>query len=112
VLPLIAKWMRAVKWNRERKPPFPDLLTGEAIAMTVSTSWITKTPGVCGGEACIRDTRHTVSGLVQWKRLGLTNARILEHHPDLSLTDLEAAWDYFAQHPEEIEQSIREDEGA
>ncbi len=76
--------------------------------MTATTSWIRQTPGVCGGEACIRDTRHTVSGLVEWKRMGLTEARILEHHPDLTPADLEAAWEYSARHPAEIDQAIRE----
>jgi uncharacterized protein (DUF433 family) len=77
--------------------------------MTTSTSWITKTADVCGGDACVRNTRHTVYGLVEWKRMGLTDARILEHHPDLTPADLEAAWEYYAQHPEEIEQAIQED---
>ena len=46
-------------------------------------SWVTKAPNVCGGDACIRTTRHTVHGLVEWKKMGLTDSRILEHHPDL-----------------------------
>jgi uncharacterized protein (DUF433 family) len=57
--------------------------------MSMETSWIEKNPDVCGGDACIRDTRHTVYGLVEWKNLGLTDERILEHHPDLSLADLQ-----------------------
>jgi uncharacterized protein (DUF433 family) len=76
--------------------------------MDTATSWISKTPGVCGGDACIRTTRHTVAGLVEWKQLGLTDARILEHHPDLTQADLEAAWAYYADHPAEIERAIRE----
>jgi uncharacterized protein (DUF433 family) len=75
--------------------------------METATSWVSKMPGVCGGDACIRTTRHTVHGLVEWKRMGLTDARILEHHPDLSQADLDVAWDYYAQHPEEIDQAIR-----
>ena len=62
---------------------------------------------MCGGEACIRNMRHTVAGLVQWRRLGLTDARILEHHPDLTQADLNAAWAYYDQHREEIDQVIR-----
>ncbi len=73
-------------------------------------SVIQKNPDVCGGEACVRNTRHTVAGLVQWRRLGLTDQRILEHHPDLTEADLEAAWHYYRQHSEEIDQAIREDE--
>jgi type III restriction enzyme len=74
------------------------------------TSWIQKTPGVCGGEACIRNTRHTVAGLVQWRGLGLSDERILAHHPDLIEADLEAAWSYYCQHPQEIDEAIRDDE--
>jgi uncharacterized protein (DUF433 family) len=75
-------------------------------------SWVQKTPGVCGGEPCIRNTRHTVSGLVQWRRLALSDASILERQPDLGQADLEAAWAYYDQHREEIDRSIREDEDA
>jgi uncharacterized protein (DUF433 family) len=70
-------------------------------------SWITKTPEVCGGEACVRNTRHTVSGLVEWRRLGLSDAEILQRHPDLTLADLESAWDYYSQHREEIDLIIQ-----
>ena len=75
-----------------------------------SPSWIEKNPGVCGGEACIRNTRHTVAGLVQWRNLGLADARILEHHPDLTEADLQVAWSYYRQNMQEIDQAIREDE--
>ena len=71
-------------------------------------SWIQKSAGVCGSEPCVRNTRHTVAGLVEWQKQGLTEARILEHHPDLTLADLEAAWAYYATHREEIDQAIKE----
>src|SRR5438445_6290418 len=76
--------------------------------MIAETSWVTKTPGVCGGEPCIRNTRHTVAGLVEWKRQGLTDERILEHHPDLTQADLDTAWEYYANHRDEIDQAIKE----
>jgi uncharacterized protein (DUF433 family) len=71
-------------------------------------SWIQKSPSVCGGESCVRNTRHTVAGLVEWKKQGLTDVRILEHHPDLTQADLEAAWAYYATHREEIDQAVKE----
>jgi len=80
------------------------------VNQATSASWIEKNPGVCGGAACIRTTRHTVAGLVQWRRLGQSDDGILEHHPDLNRTDLEAAWAYYHQQPEEIDQMIQEDE--
>jgi uncharacterized protein (DUF433 family) len=76
----------------------------------VAASWIQRSPGVCGGEACIRDTRHTVAGLVEWRRMGLSHERILEHHSDLTEADLEVAWSYYQEHTEEIARAIREDE--
>lgn len=56
----------------------------------------------------MRNTRHTVAGLVEWRQQGLTDTRILEHHPDLTLADLAVAWEYYAQHREEIDQAIKE----
>jgi uncharacterized protein (DUF433 family) len=79
--------------------------------MTAST-WIEKTADVCGGSARIRGTRYTVHGLVEWKQMGLSDERILEHHPDLTLADLQAAWQYYQTHREEIEQALREEEEA
>ena len=75
-------------------------------------SGIRKAPGVCGGEPCVRNTRHTVAGLVEWTKHGLTDARILEHHPDLTQADLEVAWAYYATHHGEIEHAINEAEDA
>jgi uncharacterized protein (DUF433 family) len=80
--------------------------------MSETTSWIEKNPGVCGGEACIRNTRHTVYGLVEWKKLGLTEGRILEHHPDLTAADLEVAWEYYQSHRAEVDRAIEADEEA
>jgi uncharacterized protein (DUF433 family) len=76
------------------------------------SSWVEKTPGVCGGDACIRKTRITVWGLVEWQKLGLSDTGILEHHPDLTPADLEVAWEYYEHHREEIEQAIRDNEDA
>ncbi|NLY01472.1 MAG: DUF433 domain-containing protein [Rhodopirellula sp.] len=75
-------------------------------------SWIQTTPGVCGGEPCIRNTRHTVAGLVQWRRLGLSDDGILSQHPDLSQDDLGVAWEYYDKHVAQVDQAIRDDEDA
>jgi uncharacterized protein (DUF433 family) len=34
--------------------------------------------------------------------------RILEHHPDLTQADLDAAWAYYATHRDAIDQAIQE----
>jgi uncharacterized protein (DUF433 family) len=49
-----------------------------------------------------------VWGLAEWRNLGLSDAEILKHHPDLAQADLDAAWDYYRRHPQEIDQAIRE----
>jgi uncharacterized protein (DUF433 family) len=67
---------------------------------------IQKTPGVCGGDACIRGTRIMVWLLVLMKRDGLEEERILSNFPDLSRADLAAAWEYDRLHPEEIKDAI------
>jgi len=78
--------------------------------MPTITSRITKTPGVCGGRACIRGHRITVWGIVAYRRLGMSEARILEAIEGLTPADLEAAFDYAAAYPDEIDRDIAENE--
>jgi uncharacterized protein (DUF433 family) len=49
-----------------------------------------------------------VAGLVEWKKLGLSDSRILEHHPDLTPADLEVAWAYYASHGKEIDRVLQD----
>lgn len=42
-------------------------------------SWIQKTPGICGGDACIRKTRIPVWTLVAARRLGASDADLLHY---------------------------------
>jgi uncharacterized protein (DUF433 family) len=74
---------------------------------TNQQSWIKKTPDVCGGDACIRNTRITVNGLVEWRKLGLSDERILEIIQGLTPEDLAAAWEYYRLNPAEIDEEIR-----
>jgi uncharacterized protein (DUF433 family) len=69
----------------------------------VPASWIEKTPGVCGGEACTRRTRVTVWGLVERRNLGLSDAEILDRLPGVTQADLDVAWEYYEQHCQEID---------
>lgn len=73
---------------------------------------IQKTPGVMGGEACIRKTRIPVWLLVSYRCQGASDAHILEGHPDLSAADLVNAFSYADTHFDEIETAIREQEDA
>lgn len=78
--------------------------------MPTTTDRITKTPNICGGDACIRGTRISVWGLVNQRRLGATDAEILRIVQGLTPEALESAWEYAADHAEEIDRAIRENE--
>jgi uncharacterized protein (DUF433 family) len=78
--------------------------------MPTTASWISQKPDRCGGDACIRDTRIPVWVLVNYRRLGVTDADLLRSYPSLNVADLEVAWEYTAKHAEEIARAIRENE--
>lgn len=73
---------------------------------------IQSTPGVCGGDPCIANTRIQVWLLEQMRRLGTSEAVLLESYPTLRAEDLVNAWAFVRIHREEIEQQIRENEEA
>lgn len=78
--------------------------------LKMTSSWVRKTPGVCGGRACVRDTRITVWGLVNSRRLGAPDEQMLENIVGLPREDLQAAWNYYREHPAEIDDDIRVNE--
>lgn len=65
-----------------------------------------------GGDACIVRTRIPVWVLENYRRLGWSEARILENYPTLRAADLVNAWAYADSHKDEIERTIRENEEA
>jgi len=67
---------------------------------------IERTPGVCGGEACIGKTRIAVWMLENARRLGVSDWELLQDYPGLSLADLSVAWAYVEAHPAEMESAI------
>jgi uncharacterized protein (DUF433 family) len=81
-------------------------------SITGGAKGITKTPGVCGGEACIAGTRIAVWLLVEARRLGISEAQLLQDYPHITAADLVNAWAYADAHPEEIETAIRANEVA
>ncbi len=100
-----------------RRPPYGYNLVVEtaednmANADTVAPAdAIMHTPGVCGGDACIRQTRIPVWLLVQLRRMGADDPEIFDNYPSLTPADLSAAWDYQRQHPAEIEAAIADQE--
>ncbi len=71
---------------------------------------ITKTKGVCGGDACIENTRIPVWLLISLRQQGTTDGEILSFYPQLYAVDLVNAWAYAKAYPEEMKQAIQEEE--
>jgi uncharacterized protein (DUF433 family) len=69
---------------------------------------ITRTPGVCGGRACIAAHRVRVLDIVIWhEQLGLAPDDIVSQVPSITLGDVHAALAYYYDHREEIQAEIR-----
>lgn len=84
-----------------------------AIISDSEQSRLEKTPTVCGGDACIRDTRIPVWSVVQAFRLGASTDELLTYFvTPLTHADVQAAMAYFSTHAEEIENEIRLNEEA
>lgn len=81
----------------------------ELLSESITNTWngIEKAPGICGGDACIENTRIPVWVIVQSRNLGSSEVDILRDYPTLSANDLVNAWAYADTHLEEIEQAIR-----
>jgi uncharacterized protein (DUF433 family) len=76
-------------------------------------SWIQKTPGVCGGDACIHKTLIPVWSLVAARHLGASDADLLRYFvTPLTPADVAAAFDYYERNREEIDEEIRLNEEA
>lgn len=84
----------------------------QLLVRSLSNVWqgIEKTPGVCGGDTRIANTRIPIWSLINYRRLGASDARILQDFPHLKAEDLVNAWAYADAHPEEIEEAIRRNE--
>ncbi len=73
---------------------------------------IESTPGICGGEPRIIRTRIPIWTLVQFRKLGASEADLLQSYPTPRAEDLTNAWAYYRSHRREIEQQIFENETA
>lgn len=71
---------------------------------------IEKTPGVCGGSACIVRTRIPVWLLAEARQAGASEADLLVSFPTLRAEDLVNAWAYYRANKVEIMQEIAENE--
>jgi uncharacterized protein (DUF433 family) len=78
---------------------------------TVSTEHISKTPGICGGRACIAGHRIRVADIVVWhERRGYSPDEIVAMFPGLTLGAVHAALAYYFDHREEIDGDLLHDE--
>jgi uncharacterized protein (DUF433 family) len=86
----------------------------QVLGQSLNRQWrgITKTPGVCGGDARIAGTRIPVWVLVGYRQLGVSDSQLLDNYPTLSAIDLANAWLYAEANPDEIDTAIRENEEA
>ena len=86
----------------------------QRLVREIINTWpgIEKIADVAGGEACIVRTRIPVWALENYRRLGWSEATILENFPALRAADLVNAWGYVDAHREEIERAIQENEAA
>ena len=73
---------------------------------------IESNPEVCGGEPCVVRTRIPVWLLEQARRLGATDAALLQSYPTLRAADLALAWAHVRSHRAEIEEAIRVNKAA
>ena len=74
----------------------------------VITERITKTPGVCGGKACIAGHRIRVMDIAIWyDHMGMSADEIVTAYPTITLSDVHAALAYYYDHIEEIREDIR-----
>lgn len=73
---------------------------------------ITKSPGICGGRACIAGHRIRVMDVVGWhEKREYSAARIVEElFPSITAADVYAALAYYFDNMEDIEKDFRSDE--
>lgn len=78
--------------------------------MPVSTEHIAKTPGVCGGKACIAGHSIRVMDIVRMhERGGRSPDQITDEFPSITLGDVHAALAYYFDHRDEIEAEFRKE---
>ncbi len=95
-------------------PGSPRLADGTRVEIAPRTGMeplIRKTPGVCGGRACVGHRRIPVWGLVAYRQLGAGDEQLMaQYDPPLTRAELDAAWRYAAEHPDEIATDLRDND--
>ena len=65
--------------------------------MPAAVARITIEPGKRGGKPCVRGLRITVWDILGWLGAGMTEAQILDEHPDLEKDDFPAVYQFAAE---------------
>ena len=77
----------------------------------VGTLHITKTPGICGGRACIAGHRIRVMDIVVMHEMrGMCPEEIAYQYPGITLAEIYAALTYYFDNRQEIEDEFRKDD--
>ena len=97
-------WTASIGIDGRHGPDYADL--GDSVP------GIDADPAICGGEPRIVRTRIPVWVLVQARRLGMSEAELLNSYPNLRAEDLANAWSYYRSHREEIDSQIAGNEAA
>ncbi|HVA44751.1 MAG TPA: hypothetical protein VNH11_00035 [Pirellulales bacterium] len=86
-------------------------ILGALVAQPVNQHSPAQGPDVadCAGR-CVQRPKTGQAGLVNSRRLGAADEQILENIVGLTPEDLRAAWDYYREHPAEIDNDIRVNE--
>lgn len=71
---------------------------------------IKKTPGVCGGRACVGNTRIPVWTLIEFLKQGATDGDMIRAYPVLTIDHLNLVREYYEANRAEIDRDIREQE--
>jgi uncharacterized protein (DUF433 family) len=84
------------------------VLCGSEYPMDLLVKHIEKTPGVCGGRACIAGHRIRVQDIVAWhERRGYSPDEIVDLFPGITLADVYAALAYYFDNRQEIDDEFR-----
>ena len=84
------------------------LVQRAARAIAAGFPGIEKTPGVCGGSACIISTRIPVWSIIEYIQMGVFEENLLQNFPTLRAQDLANARAYYDANKAEIDAEIIE----
>lgn len=64
---------------------------------------IRRNPNKRFGKPCVRDTRITVYDVLGWLASGMTNEKIIENFPELTVEDIQACMAYAADRERKLQ---------